>query len=207
MTKIMGQIIYISKESPFRLLAIAGSAVVSCAIIQLSLKIWNMWGESILVQGISNDMIFWLIIDISCILLLIFLIIGSFMIRRFIIYENGIVPSWRPFKAVIRGITYYIPFKEIDKIGIFLHSYLDEARKIWFLMKDGTLAECEYAGLEDEIIPILAPLLKKKCPSADHVPIKIIDNKLDLLGFCQLGSKNTQCIPYLPDNVVNGEMD
>ena len=78
---------------------------------------------------------------------------------------------------------YFIPFDEIDKIGILSRIEMDDATHMWFLMKDGTVSEFDYAGTEDQVRPILIPLLRQKCPYAMSVPIYIVKRKIDFRSF------------------------
>jgi hypothetical protein len=197
-----GSLIHQTKQPFYHNWIVISGIIVTFASIQLSNQVFIAW-KNTSSSGTNYYFFFaWLIIDIVCICLLIAIIIASFNLQKVQIFEEGIIPSWRPWKMVLLRIDYFIPFQEIQKIGIFLNNDLENANKLWFFMKNGTLAECEYAGLENEVLPILVPLLRTKSSNAELVPIIIKNNKLDFSGFDRFSSihKYHTYIPQINDD-------
>ena len=144
--------------------------------LQKSLDHFRLTGE-------SGDYYLYLILEIILGITLIFTIFFFFAVQRVEIYDNGIIPGYRPLKMVLFNKRYFIPFNEIEKVGILSRIELENADHIWFLMKNGTVAEFEYAKTESEARSVLVPLLREKCPYAMTVPIYIVKRKIDFRSF------------------------
>jgi len=147
-----GDILYRSKLSLVGKLLLIGIPTMSGLVL---FACYNLYTAFV---GQTHDIIsnsFYLIC-VSFFLSLFLILFISY--QRFRIYENGVFPTFRTFKAAIRRIPYLIPFNEIQEIGVSKLGFV-----FWFIMKDGTIAECD-TDSDFESARILLAVLKRKFP-------------------------------------------